>query len=77
VLFGGGHPGVYLVELAPACFSLENEMSLTTVDDDQNGRICGSDRDSIAFDRFGRQESCRVTGIEGLTDERRLEVLGK
>jgi len=75
VLFGARNRGAYLVQIAPACFDISQQIALATVDGDQNGRICGFGRDSIGYERFGRRENCRVMGIEELSDERRLRVM--
>ena len=49
-------------------------MSLAAVDGDGNGQICGFGRDSVAYQRLGNVESCRILGLEQLSDERRLEL---
>ena len=77
VLYGSGSRRVFLVEISPACFDLEYRNTLAVIDGDDNGRICGFGRDSIGFERFGRVEHCRIMGMEELSEERRLEVLGK
>ncbi len=74
VLFSGGRRRAYLVELAGGCFDLDSQYSLAAVDGDGNGQVCGFGLDSIAFERMGRVQSCRVLGLEQLTDERRLEL---
>jgi hypothetical protein len=74
ILFGSGHRKAYLVEIAPACFDVAHQNTLATVDGDNNNQICGFGRDSIVYEQFGRLESCRVMGMEELTDERLLEV---
>ena len=76
VLFGQGRRKAYLVEIAGICFNLNNEFSIATVDGDGNGQICGFGRDSIAYEQFGRIENCRVLGLEELSEERRIELLG-
>ncbi len=76
LLFGSGGRKAYLVEISPSCFDMAYQHTLATVDEDNNGRICGFGRDSIAYDRMGRVESCRVLGVEELDDERRFQVLG-
>ncbi|MEX1993032.1 MAG: DUF6491 family protein [Steroidobacteraceae bacterium] len=75
VLFGTRNRKAYLVQIASACFDISQQIALVTVDGDQNGQICGFGRDSIAYERFGRRESCRVMGIEELSDERRIRVM--
>jgi hypothetical protein len=77
VLYGSGSRRVFLVEISPACFDLKYRNTLAVVDGDNNGQICGFGRDSIGFEQFGRVEYCRITGMEELNEERRLEVLGK
>jgi hypothetical protein len=74
VLFAGGRRRAYLAEIAGACFDLDSQVALVAVDGDGNGQICGYGRDSIAFDRMGRVENCRILGLEQLTDERRLDL---
>lgn len=76
LLFGSGRRSVYLVEIALACFDVARQHTLATVDGDHNDRICGYGRDSIAFERFGRLERCRVMGMEELSDERLIEIQG-
>lgn len=75
VLFGARNRSAYLVQIAPACFDISHQIALASIDGDQNGRICGFGRDSIGYERFGRRESCRVMGVEELSDERRLRVM--
>jgi hypothetical protein len=77
LLYGSGSRRVFLVEISPACFDLKYRNTLAVVDGDNNGQICGFGRDSIGFEQFGRVESCRIMGMEELSEERRLEVLGK
>lgn len=76
VLFGMGRRRAYLAEIAGVCFDLNSQFSLATVDGDNNGQICGFGRDSIAYRQMGRVEECRVLGLEELSDERRIELLG-
>ena len=74
VLFSGGRRQAYLAEIAGACFDLDSQVSLVAVDGDGNGQICGYGRDSIAFHGMGRVESCRILGLEQLSEERRLDL---
>lgn len=74
ILFGSGRRMAYLVEISPACFDVAYQNTLATVDGDNNGQICGYGRDSIIYEQLGRLESCRVMGMEQLSDERLLEV---
>ena len=77
LLYGSGSRRVFLVEISPACFDLKYRNTLAVIDGDDNGRICGFGRDSVGFEQFGRVEYCRIMGMEELSEERRLEVLGK
>jgi hypothetical protein len=77
LLYGSGSRRVFLVEISPACFDLKSRNSLAVVDGDNNGQICGFGRDTVAFEQLGRVESCRIMGMEELSEQRRLEVLGK
>lgn len=77
LLFGSGRRKTYLVEIAPACFDLARQYTLAAVDGDNNGQICGFGRDSIAYEQMGRLETCRVLGMEELTEERLNEVMSK
>ena len=77
LLYGSGSRRVFLVEIAPACFDLKYRNTLAVVDGDNNAQICGFGRDLIGFEQLGRVESCRIMGMEELSEERRLEVLGK
>ena len=77
LLYGSGSRRVFLVEISPACFDLKYRNTLAVVDGDNNGQICGFGRDTVAFEQFGRVESCRIMGMEELSEERRLQVLGK
>jgi hypothetical protein len=74
VLYGMGGRKAYLAEIVGACFDLKYEHQLATVDGDRNGQICGYGRDSLAFRRMGILESCRIFGMEELSEERRLEL---
>ena len=74
LLFSGGRRRAYLAEISGACFDLDGQVSLVAVDGDGNGQICGYGRDSVAFHRMGRVESCRILGLEQLSDERRVEL---
>jgi hypothetical protein len=74
VLFSGGRRQAYLAEISGACFDLESQVALVAVDGDGNGQVCGYGRDSVAFQRMGRVETCRILGLEELSDERRLEL---
>ncbi len=76
VLFGMGRRKAYLAEIAGVCFDLNSEFSIATVDGDNNGQICGFGRDSIAYRQLGRVENCRILGLEELSEERRIELLG-
>jgi hypothetical protein len=77
LLYGSGSRRVFLVEVTPACFDLKYRNTLGVVDGDSNGQICGFGRDTIGFEQLGRVESCRIMGMEELSEERRLEVLGQ
>lgn len=78
VLYDGvGNKSAYLAEITPGCFDLSHQVELAAIDGDGNGQICGYGRDNIAYHQFGRLESCRVTTLERLTDERLTEVLEK
>ena len=72
-----GNKGVYLAELAAGCFDLVHQSSLAPTDGDGNGQICGFGRDNIVYYQFGRTESCRITTLEKLTDERLAAVMQK
>jgi hypothetical protein len=74
VLFGMGDRKAYLAEIAVGCFDMKNQSALAAVDGDGNGQICGFGRDSVAYRNLGRGENCRITGLELLTDERRIEL---
>lgn len=76
VLYGFGQREIYLAELAPACFDVESQSSLGTVDGDMNGQICGYGRDGISFRRFARREECRITALERLSKSRADQLLG-
>jgi len=76
VLFGFGQREVYLAELAAACFDVESQSTLGTVDGDMNGQICGYGRDGISFRRFDHREECRITALERLSRARADELLG-
>jgi len=75
ILIGGRNRKAYLVQVAPTCFDISHQITLAPIDGDGNGQICGFGRDSIGYEQFGRRESCRVMGIEELSDERRLRVM--
>ena len=77
LLYGSGSRRVFLVEVTPSCFDLKYRSTLGVVDGDNNGQICGFGRDTIRFEQLGRVESCRIMGMEELSEERRLEVLGQ
>ncbi|HXV41288.1 MAG TPA: DUF6491 family protein [Steroidobacteraceae bacterium] len=77
VLYGFGQREIYLAELAPACFDVESQSSLGTVDGDMNGQICGYGRDGISFRRFARREECRITAFERLSKARADQLLGE
>ena len=72
-----GNKNVYLAEVAPGCFDLAHQSSLAAIDGDGNGQICGFGRDNITYQQFGHMESCRVTTLERLTDERLAAVMEK
>jgi hypothetical protein len=74
VLFGMGRRKAYLAELAGACFGVRNQYALLPIDGDKNGQICGFGRDSIAYERLGGVERCRIIAMQELSDERRLEL---
>ena len=66
-----------LLDLIERRFDLSHQVTLAAIDGDGNGQICGYGRDSIAYEQFGRMESCRVMTLERLTDERLAAVLEK
>ena len=74
VLYASGRRKAYLAETSGGCFDVKSQMSLAAVDGDRNGQICGFGRDSIAYQRLGIVESCRILGLQQLSDERRLEL---
>jgi hypothetical protein len=74
VLYGMGRQRAYLAELTGGCFDVRSQSSLGVVDGDNNGQVCGFGRDSIAYERMGLVENCRIMGLEQLSDERRLEL---
>lgn len=77
VLYGFRQREVYLAELAPACFDVESQSSLGTVDGDRNGQICGYGRDGVSFRRINRHEECRITALERLSKARAAALLGE
>ena len=77
LLYGSGGRKTYLVEIAPACFDITRQYTLAAVDGDNNGQICGYGRDSIVYEQMGRLESCRVLGMEELSEERLNKVMSK
>ncbi len=77
VLYGIGNKDSYLAEVTPGCFNLQNQTSLTTIDGDGNGQICGYGRDNIGYREFGRTESCRIVTLEKATEERIAAVMEK
>jgi hypothetical protein len=74
VLYAIGGRKAYLTRLAGACFGVRNQYALVPVDGDDNGQICGYGRDSIAYERLGGVENCRIIAMQDLSDERRLEL---
>ncbi|HEU0225312.1 MAG TPA: DUF6491 family protein [Steroidobacteraceae bacterium] len=76
VLYGFGQREVYLAELGAACFDVESQSTLGTVDGDMNGQICGYGRDGISLRRFDRHEECRITALEKLSRARANLLLG-
>lgn len=76
VLYGFGQREIYLAELAAACFDVESQSTLGTVDGDMNGQICGYGRDGISFRRFDHREECRITALERLSKARADQLLG-
>ena len=74
VLYGMGGRKAYLAEIAGGCFDVKSQSALAAVDGDRNGQICGFGRDSIAYRNLGMVETCRILGLEELSDERRLEL---
>ncbi len=74
VLFGMGNRKAYLAQIAGGCFDMKSQNTLAAVDGDGNDRICGYGRDSIAYQRMGMVEDCRIMGLEELNDERRIEL---
>lgn len=77
VLFGFGERDVYLAELAPACFDIGSQSSLSTVDGDLNGQICGYGQDGVSFRGVARREECRILALERLSKARTRELLGE
>jgi hypothetical protein len=77
LLYGSGRRKTYLIEIAPACFDIARQYTLGTVDGDNNGQICGFGRDSIVYEQMGRVETCRVLGMEELSEERLNKVMSK
>lgn len=74
VLFGMGSRKAYLAQIAGGCFDMSHQFSLAAVDGDGNGQICGFGRDSLAYQRLGMVENCRIMALEELSDERRIEL---
>ncbi len=74
VLFSSGHRKAYLTELTGGCFDVRTQSTLAAVDGDRNGQICGFGRDSIAYQRMGQVEDCRIMGMQELSNERREEL---
>jgi len=74
VLYSIGRRDAYLTELTGGCFDVRFQSTLATIDGDRNGQICGFGRDSIGYERATLVESCRIMGMEKLTEERRLEI---
>ena len=74
VLFASGRRKAYLADLSAGCLDVRNQNALAPVDGDGNGQICGFGRDSIAYQRMGMVEDCRILGLEQLSDERRIEL---
>ena len=74
VLYSMGRRKAHLVEIAGGCFDVKSQHTLAPVDGDGNGQICGFGRDSVAYQRMGMVENCRILGIEEMSDERRLEL---
>ncbi len=74
VLYASGRRKAYLADVSGGCFDVKGQSTLAAVDGDRNGQICGYGRDSIAYQNLGMVESCRILGLEQLSDERRLEL---
>jgi Family of unknown function (DUF6491) len=74
VLFASGRRKAYLAEITGGCFDIRYEHALAAVDGDRNGQICGFGRDSLAYERVGMVDSCRLLALEELSDERRIEL---
>jgi hypothetical protein len=53
---------------------VQSQYQLAAVDGDGNGQICGYGRDSIAYQRLGMVDKCRILGLEQLSDERRAQL---
>jgi hypothetical protein len=74
VLYSMGRRKAYLAEIAGGCFDMSSRYALAAVDGDGNGQICGFGRDSLAYERLGLVEDCRILGLEELNEERRIEL---
>ncbi|MGH8130724.1 MAG: DUF6491 family protein [Steroidobacteraceae bacterium] len=74
VLFSMGSRKAYLADIAGGCFDMSHQFSLAAVDGDGNGQICGFGRDSLAYERLGMVENCRILALEELSEERRIEL---
>lgn len=77
ILYGRGGKDAYLAVMTLGCFDLAQQTQLAAIDGDGNGQICGYGRDNIAYQTFGRTESCRVTTLRRLTEEQLAAALEK
>lgn len=78
ILYDGvGNKHEYIAEITPGCFDLSHQVNLAAIDGDGNGQICGFGRDNLAYEQFGRTESCRITTLELLTEEGLAKVREK
>ncbi len=78
IIYTGRQREAWVAEVSAGCFDLSHQVSLSLIDGDANGSICGFGRDSVAFSSMGgRMQSCRILSLQRVEDAAREVMEGE
>ena len=66
LVYGPGRQEGYLAELGAGCLAMDQRATLSFVDGDRNGNICGFGGDAVAYRDGPRLAQCRILSLTRL-----------
>jgi hypothetical protein len=74
LIYGPGQKEAYLAELGAGCAGMDRRSTISFVDGDRNGSICGLGNDSVAFKDGPRIANCSIRSMIKLTPAAREQI---